>query len=69
MAAQISSNDSKFPRKNWYPVVPELSMPSEAMLDQNRLSRLPRVCEVIADIMRSLSVSVDDVGSTFRIAM
>lgn len=50
-------------------MIPKLSVAAETMLNQDRLSRLPRTCEVIADVVCLLAVRVDNIGSAFGIAM
>ena len=63
VAAEVTTNHIILPRQDGDPVVPELSVSREAVLDQYCIVWLPWVSEAVPNVMRSLAVGVPDVGS------
>jgi hypothetical protein len=60
MIPRISPNYTVLPSKIRNPVVPERSMSSKSMLDNDGLMRFPRVCKVVVVDIGRLTIGVRD---------
>lgn len=60
MTTQVSADHSIFSRESRHPVIPVRCGPTEAMLNQDSFPWLPRVGEVVGDVMCALSICVFD---------
>jgi hypothetical protein len=64
MASQVPPNDVVLPRQHRNPVIPESTVSSESMLDEDVFARFPWIHKGIEDIVGLLAVGMDNVSSS-----
>jgi hypothetical protein len=59
VASHIAADDPKLAGKQGNPVIPETQISSEAVLNPDRFSLLPRICEIVEFVIHLVIVSDD----------